>query len=432
MDRFYQNLALEQYRADQLDQDHDGTLTLKEVFDEYFSRVKFDSKLAKQVYQYQIGYINQNHEHLEFFGSNLLGVHVVRFKDSDVMRMYDDILDIDFLKLTEDIRKVDTINHEFKVSGDIYNLSMMYMLHRFLTSPVLQGHQRERAAYDVGVIFFYRCLAAILSHYFKYPVDPKIAQAAYAQLSNKYLIKKLGSWHKVVDYRAKDLTNPQGIHYKKLLTFVDDTATVYAINDAQGRIRDLIKNYYGEFKKVHTDGSKIATTSGTFMDAEGEETIREKTKSVEAYVSYMRNAIVDKRTFVRDELVSVIVGINTNTSFRMVKHTLLWLAENYNDGKLFKEIDDFMGSVIVQSMHLIENHIDKKHQRDYPFILSNLKNLYLSTRTVDQDIEKIRSLGVKLIYKSNGKISESLALATRTSIILYITLRALVGQSKGY
>lgn len=405
------------------------SITLAQVFDEHLKHVKFDGKLAKALYQYQIGYINRNHEHLEFFGSNLLGAHVVRFKDSDVLKLFDEILNVDFYHLTEEVRKVDTINHDFKISGDVFNLTCMYLIHGFLSSSVLGDTQRRRAAYDVGLIFFYRCIAAILSYYFRYPADPKIAQAAYAKLSNKYLIKKLGSWHKVMEYRSEDLIAKDGLHFKKLVSFNDDLSIVYAINDSQGRVRDLVKNYYAEFKKVHTEGANIATTSSTYFDAEGEETLKEKTKSVEAYVGYIRRAIADKNTFIKDDLVTVITKINSNTSFRMVKHSLGWLCDNYSDPKFSKDIDDFTSLLIVQSMFLIQHNVEVKHLRDYPYILSSLKNLYLSTRSNDPDLIKVRDMGEKLVIKANGKISNSLALSTRTSLILYITLRALVGQA---
>lgn len=403
--------------------------TLKEVFDEHLKHVKFDSKLAKALYSYQIGYVNLNHEHLEFFGGNLLGVQVIRFKDSYVLKMYDEVLDIDAQKLKEDIRKLKTIDHSYKVSGDIFNLTLMYMLHRFIVADTLPKEIKERAAYDVAIIFFYRCIAALLSDWVRHPFDPKIAQLAYANLSKKFLIKELGSWGKVMDYRAKDLSGPNSVHRNNLIKFNDDSTVVNAINDSQGRIRDMVKNYYSELMNVKDSGSSIAVTSSTYIDAEGEETIKEKTKSVEAYVTYMRNSIIDKHTFVKDDLVSIISKINTNTSFRMVKHTLTWLSEHYNEGKNHKEVDDFISSVVVQSMYLIQNNIDTKHNRDYPHILLALKNLYLSTRTTDTDIDHIRDLGLDLVNKANGKVSNSLALATRTSIILYISLRALVGQN---
>lgn len=405
------------------------SLTLKEVFDEHFEKTKFDNKLAKLLYQYQISYVNASQEHLEFFGSNLLGVHVVRFKDSDVARFYDDVIDVDYYRLTQRLRQVTTIDHSFRISGDILNLTLMYVVHRCLSSELMGQDQKSRAAYDAGLIFFYRCISAIQSYNFRYPADPKIAQMAYANLSNKFLIKKLGSWHKVMDYRSKDLIDKSGLHYKGLLGFEDDDATVYAINDSQGRVRDLYKNYYAEFARVHAEGSNIGVTSATWIDAEGEETVREKTKSTEAYVGYMRQAIVDKPTMVKDELVTLIVKINSNTSFRMVKATLEWLCENYIDSKHHRAIDEFISSTVVQSLYLIEQHVQPRHRKDYAHILVTLKNLYLSTRTTDAEIEKIRTSGYKLVRLANGRVSDSLTLSTRTSIVLYLTLRALVGQS---
>jgi hypothetical protein len=403
---------------------------LKDAFDDCFRNVKWDRKLVSAIYHYQIGYINRNQEHIEFFGSKLLGVHVVRFKDSDVARFYSDVLDVDFYHLTEAVRKVPTIYHEATITSDIFNLTLMYMIHRFLTERNLDEKLRKRAAYDAALIFFYRCAAALQSATFRYPADPKIAQAAYSRLSKKFLIKQLGSWYEVMEYRANDLLDPkEGIHYENLVKFTDDLRIIYAIQDSQGRIKDLMKNYYNEFKKSHAGGESIGITGSTFYDVEGEETLKEKTKSVESYVLYIQKAITDKATFVQEDLVSVIANINKNTSFRMVKYTLSWMSDNYYHGNLHKDIDRFITTTVIQSMYLMNSSMDIKHKRDYPKILTDLKNLYLSTRTTDPEIEEIRDLGLKLMKKANPKVSESLLLATRTSVILYITLRALVGQS---
>lgn len=404
--------------------------TLKQVFDAHFAHVKFDRSFVNRIYQFQLGFVNRNSDHLDFFGSNLLGVHVVRFKDSDVTLFYDTVVDVDYDALTKSIRELDSINHDFKVASDILNLTLFYVMHRCLTAESLIPLHRERAAYDAALIFIYRCIAALISAWFKYPTDPKIAQAAYANLSNKHLIKKLGSWNKLADYRTKDLTSKNGLHLKTITSFTDDEEILKAIKDAQNRIRDIFKNYCAEFYKVHGQGDTIGVTSATFLDAEGEETVKEKTKSVENVVTYLRNVILDKNSFIKDDLVNIIVRINSNTSFRMVKSTLTWLSESYGSSKHFKQIDEFLSLVVVQSMYMIEHNMEVKHLRDYPHILVNLKNLYLSTRTTDADVEKIREMGYDLIKASNPGISKSLILSTRTSIILYLTLRALAGNVK--
>jgi hypothetical protein len=269
-----------------------------------------------------------------------------------------------------------------------------------------------------------------MSAWFRYPTDPKIAQAAYAKLSNKYLIKKLGSWMKVMEYRSEDLINKNNLHYKNLVSFKDTFTIVYAINDSQGRIRDLLKNYTAEFMKVHQDGSSINTTSSVFTDAEGEETVKEKTKSTEAYVTYLKTTVIDKHTFIKDDLITIVSKQNTNTSFRMIKQVLNWMHAGYSDIKQHNLLDEFITKVVVHSLYLIENQIPNYNLRDYPHILVNLKNLYLSTRSTDVDLIRIRELGESIVRTSNDtRISDSLMLSTRTAVILYLTLRALVGKN---
>jgi hypothetical protein len=92
-------------------------------------------------------------------------------------------------------------------------------------------------------------------------------------------------------------------------------------------------------------------------------------------------------------------------------------------------MQEFVQRVVVYSYHLLhQNQIG--NMRDYPMVLTNLKNLYLSTRSVDPELTKIRDMGAKIVkLSSKSKFSESLMMATRTSLILYICLRALIGRN---
>lgn len=187
-------------------------ITLKEVLDDQFKDVVFDKRLMDAIYRYQVEFLNRNSEHLAFFGSNLIGVHAIRFRVADTLKFYKDVVDVDYLELERALKKVTTISQEFKIISDAFNLTMMYMVHRLATSPKLTDTQKKRAIYDMALVFFYRCIAVRQSDYFHFPADPKIAQAAYAKLSNKFLIKKVGTWRAVMEYRAKELVDPKGLH----------------------------------------------------------------------------------------------------------------------------------------------------------------------------------------------------------------------------
>ncbi|HXQ35146.1 MAG TPA: hypothetical protein VN843_14115 [Anaerolineales bacterium] len=412
-------------------------LTVISVLDHFFRNIKIDKRLGKLLYHFQTGYISSSREYVEFFGSNLLGVHVIRFKESDVLRFFNEVLKIEYLDLLDHINRTDTVKNvlvrkdgaRYKISGDIFNLTTMYLVHRCLGESSLEEKDRIWMAHNSALIFFYRAIAAILSAWFTYPSDPKIAQAAYANLSYKYLIKRLGSWHKVMDYRATELIEKNGTQYKKLLKLENDLDLVDVINDCANAIKDMLKNYYAEFDKVHTQGGKIGITQTTGFDVEGEEIIRSHVRHIDKSIALAKHYLMDQDAFIRDDYIRVISDINKNTSPRLIKETLLWISRHAS-GSDYKLIDDTVTSIIVYSFYLIETRIEPHRIKDISYVLLQLKNLYLSSRSTDEELMEIRRSCDKILVKAHSSISTPLLLATRTAIILYITFRVLVGQRK--
>src|SRR5574343_151437 len=143
--------------------------SLKELFDEHLSKVKFNQALANQFYRFQVEFVNKNEEHMAFFGGKMLGVQVVRFNEQDYTKFFDLIdLDRDQVKY-EIVNHVDAIPESWKVANDVFSETCMYLIHRFLTSPLLAEDRRERAALDVALAFNYRWIAALIRDYFRFP-----------------------------------------------------------------------------------------------------------------------------------------------------------------------------------------------------------------------------------------------------------------------
>ena len=405
-------------------------LTVIQVLDTFFKDVKIDKALGRRLYQFQIGYVNTSREYVEFFGSNLLGVHVIRFRETDVLRFFNEVLEIDKDNLEAMVRQCDTINHEFIVSSDIFNLALMYLLHRVLSEKSINDHDRTWMARNTALIFFYRAIAALLSAYFTYPADPKIAQAAYSNLSYKFLIKRLGSWHKVLAYRADELIAPSGTQFNKIKTLPMDSDLVELINSAANAMKDMVKNYYAEFAKVHAQGDRIGVTQTTGFDIEGEEVIRESVRGIDASIASIKKYMTDPAAFIRDDYIRVISDINKNTSQRLLKETLQWVCDN-SSGKDFPLIDDAVSKIIIYSYYLIDTRIEPERRKDIAYVLIQLKNLYLSSRSTDEDLKHIRKQCDKILIKAHENLSVPLLLATRTALILYVTFRVMVGQRGG-
>lgn len=407
---------------------------LTEVFDRHFADIKFDNKYAVGLYKYHISMSTSSAEHIQFFGGNLLGVQTLRYLPRDVKKFFDTTVGVDYDDLEYDIRQLKTIYHENSISGDIMNLTLFYIIHRFYRTPLLPEDRKMRAAFDVALIFCYRCLFALVNNYFRHPVDPRIAQAAYANLSNKHLIKKLGTWKKLCSYRAARIVSKtpeegqEKVNYPDLYLFNDDIVTTSIIQDSQGRFRSIINIYYDEFDKVHKDGQSIGVTSATITDADGDIVLRERTQGAEVLVGYMRDLINDSAGFIDGDLITVVADMNRNSSYRMIHASLDWIGENYHNPKYNKAIDTFITDVVVQSVFYIEHNIPLTKRKDLPFILTTLKNLFLSTRSTDPQLLSIRKQGEALVKAYNPGVSDSLMMATRLAIILYIVLRGLTGS----
>jgi hypothetical protein len=402
--------------------------TLKEVFDDYCSHLKFDQALANAFYKLQLKFINKNAEHMAFFGGNTTGVQVVRFTERDFSVFFDDVVEIDALSLKEKIKEVEAINQNFKVSSDTFNLTCMYLIHRFLTSPSLDTKRRERAAVDVALLFNYRCITAIMANSFRYPADPKLAQATYANLSYRFLIKKLGSWQEVMAFRSQEMIDPEGLHRKAFVKYNDDFAIVYAINDSQGRIRDMVKNIYSEMMKAKSEGDRIYTSSSTMIDADGAEILKDKVHGLASYTGYINSVIQDKNSFIKQELISIIVKMMHTMQDRGFVSVLEWLSDNVGTAE-HKEIDELVNLIMVHSYnYLLANGRVLKNSKDIAGILGKLKGIYISSRSTDEDLLKMRVIGSAIVTKSIGKTNDQAVAAIRTGIFLYVCLRAYTKQ----
>lgn len=402
--------------------------TLKEVFDVECKSIKFNKNLADELYRFQTAFVNKNEDHMAFFGGNLTGVHVVRWAPSDNNRFFNDVLGLDELDLTDAIEEVTDIDQSFKVSGSTFNLICMYLIHRFLTAPGLDEKIRVRAANDVALIFNYRMLTGLLGLFFKYPVNEDIAKLTYASLNFKYVLKKLGSWNAVLAFRAEELTDPKRLHYKNLVKFKVDLDIAYAITDSRGRLADMLKNIYAEFIKIHARGDRISTTSSMQVNTDGIEVLKDKSHGVESYTQYALSVLPDKNSFIKPELIDVVLKLMFTASKSQFVTTLEWMSTEFN-GKHHADIEKLIQVTLRHSYEYLSSNSAVLHNtKDLPGFLSKIKGVYLSSRSTDEELLEMRELGGELIKVAVGTHSDNAIAAIRTALFLYIDLRAYTRQ----
>lgn len=400
-----------------------GKGLIKGIFERNCGDLVFDKKLAKKINDFQIGFVNKNEEHMVFFGGNLTGVQVVRFTSQDRDKWFGEIMQADDVTLEDELLKLPIINPNWHVATDIFNHSCLWLIHKFLTSEHLNDKEKHAAALDCALILYYRFITSLLFRYFRYPADPRTAQATYAQLSYKFAIKKYGSWYATLEARSENLIEENSLHSNTFKEFTQDLDIVYLVNDSQGRIRDMLKNIYSVFKATHTSGIKIKTTSSV-AEHDGEQILKDKTKNLSNYTRYLHSVVSDKDSFIKEELTDLIEKIMHTMNPKLFKDTLEWCSINYKYSS-DKNVEKLIDETLTHSFQYLTNNRNVlKDNTDLAGLLSKLRGVYMSSRSTDEDLIKIRRLSEKIIKQATNSKSENAIASVRTGLMLYIVIRA--------
>lgn len=407
--------------------------TLKSLFDELFVRHKLDARFVAGLHQFQVGFVNKNPDHMEFFGGNLTGTLRVMFTPKDEAKFFDEIVKIDPDDITFGLRgvegivkKEDGVTPKFEVSSDPFNLTCVYLIHRLKQSKDLSNFQRNNALLDVGLIVNYRFLTGRISWHWKYLADKPTAQAVYAALSQRYLIKKLGTWQKVMQYRAEELIDDEGLHAKTLMNFEPVEAVVQMVNDMQGRIRDMIKNIFDENVKIKAANEKIQSEKSIINDIEGTEIIKDRLNGMETYIMYLNQQVGDKNSFLKAELLDIVMQVSKTASSNNLEKVLTWMS-NASFGKHKKIVDNVLRQTIMVSFNYLWSHgFTVSHKLRVAEFLNRLRGCYTSAKSKDPELLDLRDNTADLIQLAIGHQSPQPLASLRTAVLLYIALRAYV------
>jgi len=111
-------------------------------------------------------------------------------------------------------------------------------------------------------------------------------------------------------------------------------------------------------------------------------------------------------------------------SVKLFRGSLEWLSIEAH-GNNRKLVESFVKEVLLYTIeYLQKNGSLIKQSKDLIFLLSQIRNLYLSSRSTDSYLKEIRESGSTLINLYRKDLGEAQISAIRTSVILYICLRA--------
>lgn len=416
-------------------------LSIKSVFDQHCKNVSVNARWAKDIMSFEQRYLFSKPENLEFLGSPYVGTPKFVFQTHwretfiyDILKVDDDVSLKDELtdlwideKTGKVVNTIDKINNvhtqiidpSFKVASDIFNLSCMYTVHRLLTSS-LPRHQIEGAAIAVLKLMHYRFLSSLMHNYFPYGVKPEIAEATYYALNKRFSIKQHGSWAKLIDERCREVIGPRGIHFMRIKRF--DPDITYAITDTQGRIRGVVKKIYPTFMEVHQSKNNIKRDKAMFESAEGEMVIKDTIRRQSQLASYIHDTMGKRESFIKEELVEVIVSVVNSAPERLIREVLHYLVENQGPGG-DKLIEGFTDEILLHLFTYLNKQMTSSSSLSKT--LKELKALYMSSRSSDASLMQIRATGQIIVTRAAKITNPATVAAVRTAVCMYIVLRTL-------
>jgi hypothetical protein len=274
----------------------------------------------------------------------------------------------------------------------------------------------------------YKFLTSLLWNYFKYPANPQVAEATYNSLSLKFGLKKNGNWKKYLDERAHLTLHGDSIHHKTLFNMQDDEAFLYFIGDTQGRIRGTVKSIYAIFDRMNKAGVRIASTSSV-MEYDGELILKDKSRTYQAEIRYISDIIADRGSFVKPELLNIILKSMPTAPPDMFTKTLNWMSDNAGYGR-----DDIVNQLIMKTVIYSFNYLSRnpkliKGRRDISGVLISLRGSFTASRSSDEDLMELRDMAEKIAGYATGSRNDTVLKAIRTAVLLYIIGRIM---SKDY
>jgi len=315
--------------------------------------------------------------------------------------------------LIKDTNKLKDIDPTRNVSSNATYLSLVYLMYKFAQTK--DAKLTEEAIRELHFIFTIKALGSMFYRFFSYNLDVATAKASYEKLSNRFIIKKVGSWHKVIDYRAGDVL-PNGVYYDRLynLNTIEATKIVAGIH---GGFKSMLIYIFGVITEVIKERSAISTTS-IIESMEDGDAIRDDVDSPSLFINYISSIITHPNDVINSDYIHLIVVVSKNITDDNLKEVIRYFSINYDHKN-----DYILKQIIEQSIGYLRSKGVMHPAKDIIKALNLLRG-YWSSGNVEN--KKLKDDIKVICYKATGRKTSWLLSSLTISTILYLYLRSIL------
>lgn len=376
-------------------------------------------------------------DHVLAFNTPLLGVTKAYFlpKDSDAIYEIFKISKSDFVRT---VRKCVGINKAYHVSGNDFNLLIVYLIYCYNISA-LPKDKKHLGMLTLAKMLHYKFFTGKVNHSFPHGAKEGVMQYTIDNLSAKCDIKKpeTPTWKALINDHCIRVLAADSIHVKTLETFSPDEKIVYILSDLHTRISTKIVNVASEYYANNAAGKDITSVSAVMVDGDGEKELRTMRATLDNTIISLQNAVLNTTVFISHSDVKLAANIaNVRPDMlRSVLTTFSSLATEQYRQHTTEEIayDKQKEKLYIGYRILITELLQKTYRRAVQCgcnmrsnveILERTRDAFRASRILDPDILIIKNSVQYFIETNTSYTREATIIALRMGLVMYLMIQS--------
>lgn len=401
----------------------------KQIVEKYTTEVKVDNALAQRLHRFVNNFINKDEDHINFFGSNLTGVHSIYFTTLDKNELMIDVIgNVNDGAIRREIKALPYVGSTWVVATEPVTVVCIYLAYRFYNSTLPQK-VKEQAMLDCAMIVHFKFITSLMNHYFQYNIPMATALASYSALSRKFTLKDEGTWYKTLKRRCEDFLFNQDTWHEQIHTFEPDEELIKMFSDLQVRMRSMVKNIAEVTYRLHGAGVGVDSESSTVETDEGLK-VRDVQRLHSVYKDYLMATVVEPRALIKTELVHIIGEAITTMPEAPLYDVLTYLSNQV------RENDRDAIKLCTETMIYVFNYLQKEGKSDnalsnLSFLIEKIKALLTASKTTDHTVLGLRKLSEKYVKRGCHIRNAAAMSGLKTGLILYLIIRTFTKSHYG-
>jgi len=405
------------------------------IKDQIKAKIKIDPSqdLAKQLIRMVLQFEIRG-EHPHTLNSAVFGVNKFIFTSDDRALVFElvGVLEEDLVDI---IKEIPSIQKEFKVVSDPFNILIVYLVHLFLNAHI-QSKIKEEVVIALLNYMQYRFMSSALNHYFPHGASYDIMQTVVEMLNLRFAIKQFNTWKNVISIRSESLGFNDKTHKNTLLKFNDDKHILYLITDISTKIRSQLKIITSEYYAIKDTNNFILSHSST-TQLDGEKIIREHKGSFELMSSIVFTKILNRSAWSDSRYIKMVQRSVPRLNTSIIQKLVLAISDEANEqsktNESLKVINRRSGEEIFYGMEILVNRIiwfvysdaisnDRINLNSKIAIYENAKRLFSASRSSDPTLINIKASIEELCKRNRITKREATMSGLTIALVLFITL----------